>query len=134
MSRFDAAGLGIAIVVVAIMGVLAFHGPFFKINKTSASGAPSTAKYKPVTVKIVTDPKSIGRYTPHSITVHAGQPVIFENVSSTVHTVTADNNSFNSSDIPTSAGTWRYVPQKAGTFSYYCIYHPLMHGVLVVQS
>jgi plastocyanin len=121
-------GWGIAVVIVAIMGALVAHGPFHNIAKTAAAPVG-----KPVSVKMITDPKTIGAYVPHSVTVHVGQEVIFDNVSNAPHTVTANDQSFNSSNIAIGA-SWTFIPKKTGTYQYNCIYHPLMHGILVVTS
>jgi plastocyanin len=128
-SRFAIFGFTLAIIIVLIMGFMSFHGPFGKVNKP----AIAASNLAPVNVTIKTDPTAIGKYLPRTITVHVGQRVIFNNVSNAVHTVTASDGSFDSKDIAIS-GTWPLVPVKAGTYKYYCIYHPLMHGVLVVKS
>lgn len=119
-----------AILIVVGMGLLVFTGPYHTIAK-----APSKASsFSPVTVKIVTDPKTIGSYQPATITVHVGQKVSFTNVSDAPHTVTAKNTVFNSGDINTGGASWSYVATKSGTFPYYCIYHPRMFGTLVVKA
>ena len=125
------AGWGIAILIVTVMGVLVFTGPFHKVNKPAAVSHLPTLH-----AKIVTDPNTAGRYEPHTVTVHVGQEIDITNVSDVTHTVTANNGAFDSGDVATNGttSTWHFVPQTAGTFAYYCKYHPLMHGVLVVQS
>ena len=127
-NRASIAGWLIAIIIVGTMGVIAFTGPYHHINKPVAA-----ATLPAVTVKIVTDPVTTGKYEPHTINVHVGQPVTFVNNSDAIHTATANNASFNSGDIATAGGSWTFRPSKPGTYKYYCIYHPLMHGVLVVQ-
>lgn len=131
-SRFEIFGWVLAVIVVAVMAIITFTGPYHQVNKgneANASGLP--AKH----VKIVTDPKTVGRYIPSTITVKVGQAVTFTNVSNATHTVTATaDNGFNSNDIGTGGASWTYTPSKAGRYPYYCIYHPYMHGVLVVTS
>jgi plastocyanin len=89
-----------------------------------------------VHVKIKTDSTTTGTYMPHIVTVKVNQQVDFTNVADAVHTVTDDNGSFDSRDIATngSGSTWTFRPTAPGTFRYFCKYHPLMHGVLVVKS
>jgi plastocyanin len=48
--------------------------------------------------------------------------------------VTANNRSFDSQNIDTGGQSWTYTAASKGTFPYFCIYHPLMHGTIVVQS
>jgi hypothetical protein len=116
----------VAILGVAAMGAIAFGGPFHLINKPAA--APH---YPPVTVRWLTDPKIIARNVPDPVRVHVGQPVIWVNRSNAPHTATAQNGAFNSGNVDVGA-QWKYIPTKAGTYHYFCVYHPLMHGVLIV--
>ena len=128
-SRYEIFAGILATAAVIVMGIIVFTGPYHKINK------PALASNLPVQhVTIVTDPKTVGRYTPKSITIRVGQAINFKNDSNAVHTVTATNNSFNSGDITTGGGTWHFVATKPGKFQYYCYYHPYMHGTVVVKS
>ncbi|MBV9280569.1 MAG: hypothetical protein JOZ41_10845 [Chloroflexi bacterium] len=123
-------GWGIAILIVVVMGIIAFTGPYHKVNKAQA-----VSNLPPLHVRIVTDPRTTGAYTPVTVTVHLHQAITFTNVSDAVHTVSSrDNKTFNSGDISTGGGTWTYRPTVTGRFPYYCVYHPLMHGTLVVVS
>ena len=135
-SKNEAIGWVVAIVGVAIMGILVWgasnnQGPFHRVNKAHAKSA-----FAPAHVKINSDPKTIGAYAPSSITVHPGQDVVFTNDSNNVHTVTArKDNSFDSKDINTGGNSWTLVaPSKPGTYAYYCVYHPLMFGQVVVKG
>lgn len=134
MRLFDSVGEAIgwivAILIVVAMGVIVFTGPYNKVNKSAGAGRPTAAPA--IQAKIENDPKTVGKYVPTSVTVHVGQDVTFSNVSSVDHTVTARDNSFDSGDIGQQV-KWTLVAKKAGTFPYFCIYHPNMHGTLVVQ-
>src|SRR5947209_4455486 len=125
ISRFEVFAWVGAVVIVGIMGFMALHGPFNKINKPAP--APIVANVAPLHVKIETDPRTTGSYVPISVTAKVGQRIIFSNISSAPHTVTASNNAFDSGDVATGV-SWTFLPQKAGTFQYYCKYHPLMRG------
>jgi plastocyanin len=135
-SKNEVIAWAVAIVGVAIMGLLVWgaannQGPFHKVNNAKAKSA-----FAPVHVKINTNTRTIGDYTPASVTVHPGQDVIFTNVSNNVHTVTArKDNSFDSKDINTGGGHWTLVaPAKPGDYPYYCVYHPLMFGKVIVKG
>jgi plastocyanin len=142
-SKNEMAAWAVAIIGIAIMGLIVWGGtnnvgPFHQVNKVQAATA---SKFAPVHVKIVTDPKTIGAYEPASVTVHPGQKVIFTNVSTYTHTVTSRQDGlFDSHDIPTtgsskSQSTWTLVaPKKAGKYAYYCVYHPLMFGKVIVTG
>ena len=92
----------------------------------------AAAAHKTYHVQIVTNEQTIGAYKPKTITVHRGDRIIFKNVSNAPHTVSADNNSFASATIATGK-SWTYVAKKVGTFTYFCQFHPGMHGKLVVK-
>jgi plastocyanin len=126
-SRFEIFGWALSILVVVVMGVIVFTGPYHRINKVQAkSSAPAT------TVKIVTDPKTIGRYTPATARVKVGQKILFVNVSNAPHTVTG--NGFDSGTINTNRGRYTQSFSKPGRYHYYCTFHPGMHGTIVVSS
>jgi plastocyanin len=133
-SRTEIFGWIMALIVVVAMGVIVFTGPYHKVNKPPSASAASALAHPAQTVRIVTNPATVAAYEPKTVTIHLGQAVAFKNVSNLVHTVTANDNSFNSGDIATGGVTWVFRPKKAGTFKYYCIYHPFMHGTLVVQG
>lgn len=121
--------LAAVIIIVAIPVVFTAVG-----TQTSAAAKSHKPHWKTVTVKIVTDANTIGRYSPHKVTVHVGQKIVFKNVSDAHHTVTADNlKTFNSPDVPTGK-SWSYTPKKVGRIKYFCVYHALMHGIVVVKK
>lgn len=130
ISRRELAGWAIAVIIVALMGEIVLHGPFGFVNRTQLSAAPS---YPTLHVTIVTNPQTVGRYTPSSVTAHPGQQIIFTNASNATHTVTARTNAFDSHDIDIGS-SWTFVARKPGTFHYYCVYHPLMLGVIKVHA
>ena len=130
-SRAEIASWAIAIIGIAIMGLLVLHGPFHNINKTQAQSAFPLAHVKIVTATGARSDQ-IGIYQPSTITVHVGQQVAFANVSNNAHTVTDSNNAFDSGFLDTNH-TWVYTATKAGTYHYFCQYHSLMHGTLVVK-
>jgi len=70
-------------------------------------------------------------YAPDQATIRAGDTVLFINDDAVPHTVTADDRSFNSGDLPQSAH-WSHTFTKPGTFTYRCAYHAFMHGSVTV--
>lgn len=71
-------------------------------------------------------------FSPASITVKVGDSVTWTNNDSLSHTVTADDNSFASSDLANGA-TFSFTFTKAGTFPYHCSIHPSMTATVVVE-
>ena len=67
-----------------------------------------------------------------SLTVKAGTTVTWTNNDNTTHTVTADDNSFNSGDI-TAGHSYTRTFSVAGTFPYHCIYHSMMKATIIAN-
>lgn len=73
-------------------------------------------------------------FSPETITVSMGDTVNWDNSSSGApHTVTADDKSFDSGNVD-EGGTYSHTFSSAGTFAYFCEYHPGMVGKVVVEE
>lgn len=72
------------------------------------------------------------KYVPETLTVKAGDTVIWKNEDLVPHTATANGKSFDSKNIASKA-SWKYVANKPGTYPYLCTYHPTMKARLIVQ-
>jgi plastocyanin len=71
-------------------------------------------------------------FTPQTLTVAVGTTVTWKFDDSTQHTVTADDNSFESS--PMSNGqTFTHTFSAAGTVAYHCSIHPEMTATITVK-
>jgi plastocyanin len=71
-------------------------------------------------------------FQPARIEVAAGTTVTWTNGGQVVHTVTADDRSFDTGNIDTG-GTGRLTFTRPGTYAYHCTPHPFMKGVVVVK-
>jgi len=72
------------------------------------------------------------RFVPETITVHAGDTVVWTNKDPFPHTATSRAAGFDSGNVAPDK-SWRYVARTAGTFPYECTLHPTMNGTLIVQ-
>lgn len=70
-------------------------------------------------------------FRPAAIEVPVGEPVVWTNSGSILHTVTASDGSFESGDWNPGA-RFSWVPSAPGQFSYFCTYHPWMAGRITV--
>jgi plastocyanin len=71
-------------------------------------------------------------FQPARIEIAAGTTVTWTNVGQMMHTVSADNRSFDSGSI--ERGERRSITfSRAGTFPFHCTPHPFMRGVVVVR-
>jgi plastocyanin len=71
-------------------------------------------------------------YIPNAITVAVGTTVTWTNNDNVGHTVSSQNNLWDSGDMEPGV-TFSRTFQSAGTFPYYCVYHPLMVGTITVH-
>lgn len=101
-----------------------------------AMPAVTLAQQADVTLNIVepsaSDPMAWGFDTPDQ-TVAAGQTIAWINSGAQSHTVTADDNSFDSGNID-PGGTFSLNPTSPGTYAYHCTPHPWMKGTLTVTG
>jgi len=67
-----------------------------------------------------------------SLNINSGVTVTWTNNDATTHTVTADNNSFDSGDIAPGK-SYSKTFTSTGTFNYHCKYHSGMTGTVVVK-
>lgn len=80
-----------------------------------------------------------GCYTPDLATVNVGGKVIFTNTDSAAHTFTAGTPDVGPSGIFDSSlvmkgSSFEWNPTKVGEFPYFCMVHPWMTGIVVVQE
>lgn len=71
-------------------------------------------------------------FAPASIEIAVGTTVEWRNDDQLVHTVRADDGSWDSGDIAPGA-TWRRTFDRPGTYTYTCTPHPFMKAVVVVK-
>ena len=72
------------------------------------------------------------KYQPASLTVEVGDTVIWVNEDIVPHTATASGKRFDSRSVDAQR-SWRYVPDRKGTFPYACTFHPMMKGAVIVR-
>jgi plastocyanin len=110
-------------VLSILLAVILFISCSKNNSYSSGSMAPTAAS---VSIKNMA-------FNPGSLSVTAGATITWMNSDTTIHTVTADDGSFNSGNIAVGA-TYSRVFNTAGTFSYHCMIHPEMTGKVVVTS
>ncbi len=67
-----------------------------------------------------------------TITIKAGDTVVWTNYDSAPHTVTATDESFDSGKM-SKGSVWSTTFETPGTYEYYCAYHPNMKATVVVE-
>ncbi len=75
-------------------------------------------------------------FIPQTITVPLNATVRWRNKDNVAHTVTSDNASWDSGNIPVGNGkssTFSFPFTAVGTYHYHCALHPMMTGTVIVQ-
>lgn len=91
--------------------------------------AASAAAYRPRTHTVALRGM---KNVPATLVVNAGDTVVWKNEDVVPHTATDRGKAFDSGNIE-PGGSWSYVADRKGIFSYYCAYHPNTRGRLVVR-
>jgi plastocyanin len=91
--------------------------------------APARARARPATVTVVLRNTT---FVPGRVQITAGTTVIWRNDDQLIHTVTANDKSFDSG-LMQPGKTYRRTFDKPGQYPYYCLPHPFMKGVVVVR-
>jgi plastocyanin len=72
------------------------------------------------------------KFDPETVTVKAGDTVVWINKDPFPHTVTSQAGGFDSKEI--AAGkSWQFKTSKPGVFPYVCTFHPTMKATLKVE-
>jgi plastocyanin len=97
------------------------------VSCSKSSGTSNNTPPEPNTVSIINM-----TFTPATITVTAGTKVTWKNNDNMTHTVTANDDSYDSGNIgPGSSFSKTF--SIAGTYPYHCSIHPSMTGKVVVN-
>jgi plastocyanin len=90
-----------------------------------AEGAASNANATPAEVRTMT-------FNPKRIEIAAGTTVRWTNTDPLVHTITADDGSWDSGPIEPGK-SWSHTFTQAGEYAFHCTPHPFMKAVVVVR-
>ena len=116
--------------------VLAACGSTGGGNGGSASCSPqggATSGTGAATVKIVTDPNTIGKFDPSTVSIKTGETVEWDfQDNSTQHSVTSDDSGVFDSCLQNAGAKFVVTFSKAGDFKYHCTIHAQMTGDIKV--
>jgi len=71
-------------------------------------------------------------FQPASMTIKAGDTVVWKNASDAIHTVTSNTGVFSTKGFLTKGHSFRFTFTRGGTFMYHCNVHLYMHGTILV--
>ncbi len=123
-------------VLFAIASVIAISAPDafadhseVTIEAAAGSGAPGCEE------------TAEGCYIPSTATVDVGGVVIFSNTDSAAHTFTSGDPTMPDtvqvlfdSGLAMAGSTFEWSPTEVGTVPYFCMVHPWMQGIIIVQE
>lgn len=116
----------LAALVVIGVGLALAGGGGDSGGTPSASGGGDAVQTTDVTIEDFD-------FKPPAIEVTAGAKVSFTNEDSAVHTATSEEQGLFDSDDVEEGQTQTVTFGEAGTFAYFCVYHPTMKGEVVVK-
>lgn len=129
--KFGLLAPGLALLLAACGGGTAGNGGGGGGGGCTQKGAASGATAAQ-TVKINSDPNTIGRYDPQNLTVKVGDSVEWDWIdTSAQHSVTADDGTFESC-LQSSGSKFIVTFSSAGDFKYHCQIHSGMTGDIKV--
>ena len=92
-------------------------------------GATTHGRRKPTTHKVIMEGMV---FKPASLTINAGDSVLWVNDDIVEHTATAADNSWDSKLVAPEK-SWKHTFKAKKSHQYVCKYHPTMKGTLVVK-
>ena len=103
-------------------------------SAAASTKAPTLGLKKGHVVHTVKIMEKHGRYffQPASLTIKAGDVVVWKNVSDAVHTVTSNAGVFHNKGFLMTGHTFKFTFTRTGTFRYHCNVHLYMHGTIIV--
>lgn len=119
--------LQVFIIGILIAAIASFCSKGSSYGSSDSSGSNTNTGTNNTTVIMQNN-----SFSKTSLTIAKGTTVTWTNNDYTTHTVTADDNSFNSGDI--AAGqSFKKTFNEQGTFPYHCIHHSTMKATVVIN-
>jgi plastocyanin len=115
--------------VLSLVAAIAVGG--IALAAPDPASSPGAVPSSPPTPGAIVHMKNFA-FGPASVTILAGQSVRFLEDDDSPHTITATDMSFDSGNL-NKGGNWERTFTTAGTYTYYCAYHPYMKGTVIVK-
>jgi len=101
----------------------------------TVKGNTAAAVTPAIVSNIVTDPNTVGRFTPNNMTVKVGQSIEWDWQDPNVaHTVTSDDGTTFDSCLQNKGYKFVVTFNQVAKIPYHCTIHPLMIGTITVTS
>ncbi len=113
-----------------------------RASSNGASGAPAASgeatPTRPPRPTATPDPDapdveiSVFAYSPETLIIQAGDTVTWKNMDVKKHTITSDDDLFDSGDLE-KGEVFRFTFEEAGTYEYHCERDARLHARVIVQ-
>lgn len=129
-SKYRLAGILFSVFVVAVLTLTACQPQTITNTGSSPTAAPSPSAGSQTQPPAASQTVSLANssFNPKQLTVPVGTTVVWMNNDTMAHTVTADDQSFDSGNL-NSGDSFKFTFTKAGTYAYHCKYHGAPNGV-----
>lgn len=116
----------VIIVLVAVIGYFGYKSSY-KTSSGNSTRSNTTSQSQPNTVSL----ENLS-FQPGTLSISVGDEVTWTNNDSAMHTVVADDSSFQSGQLA-SGISFKHVFSASGTYKYHCSIHPSMTGEIIVK-
>lgn len=126
-------------IIIVVLAVLVIGGVYLATQGYKPSSTPTPTPNPTPSPPTPGTPTSHNvniqnfAFSPSTLTISAGDTVIWTNGDSTSHTVTSDSGSELGSSSLANGASYSHTFNAAGTYSYHCSIHTSMKGTVVVQ-
>lgn len=127
----------VTVAAMLVFAVASCDDPSNAESAETTSPAESAANDDTTTTEFVVNTEETelvmqnSSFRPEELTVLTGTTVIWTNEDSTPHTVTSDDEVWDSGEVA-SGESFRFTFDETGTYRYHCEIHPGMEGVIEV--
>lgn len=98
----------------------------------AAGSPPGLVPAGPVNGPVFKSGMNALQFNDATIEIAAGTTIEWTNEDQLTHSITADDNSFDSGNLE-SGQVWRYTFTQPGSYPFHCTLHPFMKGMIVVK-
>lgn len=121
----------VVVVVLVVLAVILFRSQvpsFFSTQKESQKNGntPTDTSLKEIQIEKFA-------YSPSTLTIKVGNTIKWTNLDSAPHTVTSSSGNELASSRLSQGQSYSHTFSQAGTYAYYCTYHPSMKATIIVQ-
>jgi len=127
----------IGIIIIVLIVVLG--GVYYLLSRQNTNPPQNGINPTPQAQNSTTTPAEVSiniqnfTFNPSTLTIKKGTKVTWTNEDDVAHVVASDDTSLFESPTILHRNSFSFTFGNTGSFSYHCVIHPMMKGVVVVQ-